>query len=241
MANIRSSITGLSLFLRVLLLLLSISGVGFGINYGQIANNMPSPSRVALFMQSMNLSRIKLYDADPNVLLAFANSNAARAYDEAARSLRGPRAKTNFVYAPVLVTPLVLMLPAKSSFSWCDDRDGGEMFGRCLEFWRAPVYYASDAIAGVPMSSEYKGYKLENGDEVVGYPGAKYYGGNEYIDMAETMCQKRALEAFRLDPAKWEGNAEVKSISMTFIVFHIEEDDDGKDIGIIFIFRILGS
>ncbi|KAF9611884.1 hypothetical protein IFM89_036667 [Coptis chinensis] len=36
-----------------------------------------------------------------------------------------------------------------------------------------------------------------------GYPGARYYGGNEYIDMAETLCQKRALEAFRLDPAKW--------------------------------------
>lgn len=26
-----------------------------------------------------------------------------------------------------------------------------------------------------------------------------------YIDMAETLCQKRALEAFRLDPAKWGG------------------------------------
>ncbi|CAL5369289.1 unnamed protein product [Camellia sinensis] len=37
-----------------------------------------------------------------------------------------------------------------------------------------------------------------------GYPGgARYYGGNEYIDMAESLCRKRALEAFRLDPAKW--------------------------------------
>lgn len=26
-----------------------------------------------------------------------------------------------------------------------------------------------------------------------------------YIDMAESLCQKRALEAFRLDPAKWGG------------------------------------
>uniref|UniRef100_A0A0E0D6K8 Serine hydroxymethyltransferase n=1 Tax=Oryza meridionalis TaxID=40149 RepID=A0A0E0D6K8_9ORYZ len=39
-----------------------------------------------------------------------------------------------------------------------------------------------------------------------GYPGARYYGGNEYIDMAESLCQKRALEAFRLDPAKWGGS-----------------------------------
>ncbi|XLR27319.1 hypothetical protein S83_055219, partial [Arachis hypogaea] len=36
-----------------------------------------------------------------------------------------------------------------------------------------------------------------------GYPGAKYYSENEYIDMAETLRQKRALEAFRLDPVKW--------------------------------------
>ncbi|KAK2659983.1 hypothetical protein Ddye_006516 [Dipteronia dyeriana] len=44
-----------------------------------------------------------------------------------------------------------------------------------------------------------------------GYPGARYYGGNEYIDMAESLCQKRALEAFQLDPAKWGVN--VQSLS----------------------------
>ncbi|KAK6130542.1 hypothetical protein DH2020_035723 [Rehmannia glutinosa] len=44
-----------------------------------------------------------------------------------------------------------------------------------------------------------------------GYPGARYYGGNEYIDMAETLCQKRALETFKLDPAKWGVN--VQSLS----------------------------
>ena len=36
-----------------------------------------------------------------------------------------------------------------------------------------------------------------------GYPGARYYGGNEFIDMAESLCQERALKAFNLDPAKW--------------------------------------
>ncbi|CAN1289870.1 Serine hydroxymethyltransferase, mitochondrial [Linum perenne] len=44
-----------------------------------------------------------------------------------------------------------------------------------------------------------------------GYPGARYYGGNEYIDMAERLCQKRALEAFELDPEKWGVN--VQSLS----------------------------
>ncbi|KAL2493449.1 Serine hydroxymethyltransferase 1 [Abeliophyllum distichum] len=41
-----------------------------------------------------------------------------------------------------------------------------------------------------------------------GYPGARYYGGNEYIEMAESLCQKRAPEAFRLDPAKWGVNVQ---------------------------------
>ncbi|XP_031493949.1 serine hydroxymethyltransferase, mitochondrial-like [Nymphaea colorata] len=44
-----------------------------------------------------------------------------------------------------------------------------------------------------------------------GYPGARYYGGNEYIDMAESLCQKRALEAFQLDPKQWGVN--VQSLS----------------------------
>jgi glycine hydroxymethyltransferase len=45
-----------------------------------------------------------------------------------------------------------------------------------------------------------------------GYPGARYYGGNEHIDAVETMCQERALEAFgKLDPAQWGVN--VQSLS----------------------------
>ncbi|RYR53124.1 hypothetical protein Ahy_A06g028066 [Arachis hypogaea] len=43
-----------------------------------------------------------------------------------------------------------------------------------------------------------------------GYHGARYYGGNEYIDMAETLYQKHALEAFWLDPAKWGGEKNQK-------------------------------
>lgn len=44
-----------------------------------------------------------------------------------------------------------------------------------------------------------------------GYPGARYYGGNEFIDQAERLCQMRALEAFNLDPQKWGVN--VQSLS----------------------------
>ncbi|ONK80741.1 uncharacterized protein A4U43_C01F21200 [Asparagus officinalis] len=41
-----------------------------------------------------------------------------------------------------------------------------------------------------------------------GLPGKRYYGGNEYIDQVETLCQKRALQAFHLDESKWGVNVQ---------------------------------
>lgn len=36
----------------------------------------------------------------------------------------------------------------------------------------------------------------------------RYYGGNEHIDECESLCIKRALEAFHLDPKKWGVNVQ---------------------------------
>uniref|UniRef100_A0A1D1Z011 Serine hydroxymethyltransferase n=1 Tax=Anthurium amnicola TaxID=1678845 RepID=A0A1D1Z011_9ARAE len=41
-----------------------------------------------------------------------------------------------------------------------------------------------------------------------GLPGARYYGGNEYIDQVENLCRKRALQAFRLNPEEWGVNVQ---------------------------------
>mmetsp|Transcript_17229 Transcript_17229/g.30999 ORF Transcript_17229/g.30999 Transcript_17229/m.30999 type:complete len:469 (-) Transcript_17229:6478-7884(-) len=41
-----------------------------------------------------------------------------------------------------------------------------------------------------------------------GYPGARYYGGNEFIDMAENLCRDRALQAYRLNPEAWGVNVQ---------------------------------
>jgi glycine hydroxymethyltransferase len=41
-----------------------------------------------------------------------------------------------------------------------------------------------------------------------GLPGARYYGGNEIVDQVESLCQKRALAAYGLDPAEWGVNVQ---------------------------------
>uniref|UniRef100_A0A9L0SNQ0 Serine hydroxymethyltransferase n=1 Tax=Equus caballus TaxID=9796 RepID=A0A9L0SNQ0_HORSE len=41
-----------------------------------------------------------------------------------------------------------------------------------------------------------------------GYPGKRYYGGAEVVDEIELLCQRRALEAFDLDPAQWGVNVQ---------------------------------
>lgn len=44
-----------------------------------------------------------------------------------------------------------------------------------------------------------------------GYPGARYYGGNEFIDEMERLCQDRALETFGLRKEEWGVNVQALS------------------------------
>jgi len=41
-----------------------------------------------------------------------------------------------------------------------------------------------------------------------GLPGARYYGGNEFIDELENLCRDRALTAFGLNPENWGVNVQ---------------------------------
>ena len=41
-----------------------------------------------------------------------------------------------------------------------------------------------------------------------GYPGKRYYGGNEIVDQVETLCQERALAAYGLNPTEWGVNVQ---------------------------------
>lgn len=44
-----------------------------------------------------------------------------------------------------------------------------------------------------------------------GYPGARYYGGNEISDKIESLAQKRALKLFKLPASKWHVNVQALS------------------------------
>ncbi len=54
-----------------------------------------------------------------------------------------------------------------------------------------------------------------------GLPGKRYYGGNEVVDKVEILCQKRALEAFGLNPNEWGVNVQPYSGTLIsyFIIF----------------------
>ncbi len=41
-----------------------------------------------------------------------------------------------------------------------------------------------------------------------GYPGKRYYGGNEMVDKVENLCIKRALKLFKLSLSKWHVNVQ---------------------------------
>ena len=41
-----------------------------------------------------------------------------------------------------------------------------------------------------------------------GLPGKRYYGGTEFVDKIEVLCQERALKAYSLNPEQWAVNVQ---------------------------------
>jgi glycine hydroxymethyltransferase len=65
-----------------------------------------------------------------------------------------------------------------------------------------------------------------------GYPGKRYYGGNEFIDQVERLCQERALKLFGLSPNEWHVNVQPYSGSpANFAVYYALIPPYGKIMG----------
>lgn len=63
-----------------------------------------------------------------------------------------------------------------------------------------------------------------------GYPGHRYYGGNQYIDKIETLAQKRALNLFGLSPQKWHVNVQPYSGSPANLAVYLALVPKGEKI-----------
>ncbi|CAN6202700.1 unnamed protein product [Urochloa humidicola] len=61
-------------FAAVLAIPSSAAAAALGINYGQVADNLPPPHAAAALLRALNVTRVKLYDADARVLSAFAGT-----------------------------------------------------------------------------------------------------------------------------------------------------------------------
>lgn len=66
-----------------------------------------------------------------------------------------------------------------------------------------------------------------------GMVGQRYYGGNEFIDQVESLCQQRALKAFRLKPEEWGVNVQPYSGSpANFAVYTALVEPHGRIMGL---------
>lgn len=62
------------LLLSVLSLAVWTDGGSIGVNYGRVADNLPPATKVVQLLKSQGVQKVKIYDADPAVLHAFAGT-----------------------------------------------------------------------------------------------------------------------------------------------------------------------
>jgi len=63
-----------------------------------------------------------------------------------------------------------------------------------------------------------------------GYPGKRYYGGNQIIDKIERLCQARALNAFNLNSEDWDVNVQPYSGSPANLAVYLGLINPGERI-----------
>ncbi|KAH1025234.1 serine hydroxymethyltransferase isoform X1 [Dendroctonus ponderosae] len=66
-----------------------------------------------------------------------------------------------------------------------------------------------------------------------GLPGARYYGGTQFVDQIELLCQKRALEAYKISADEWGVNVQPYSGSpANFAVYTAIVEPHGRIMGL---------
>src|SRR3989344_7662608 len=87
-------------------------------------------------------------------------------------------------------------------------------FKKLKEFWRLEERRQRETISLIPSENfasklvrQAMGSVLTN-KYSEGYPGRRYYPGNDNYDDIETLCQELALKVFKLSPQKWGANVQ---------------------------------
>jgi hypothetical protein len=66
--------SSLLFLISLTLIILPTTTTSIGVNYGQIGDNLPSPTDVIPLIKSIGATKVKLYDANPQILKAFSNT-----------------------------------------------------------------------------------------------------------------------------------------------------------------------
>ncbi|KAI3675183.1 hypothetical protein L1987_84769 [Smallanthus sonchifolius] len=67
-----------------------------GVNYGRVANNLPSPTKVVNLLKSQRINRVKVYDTDPDVLKSLSGTGIKVTVDLPNELLRTAAKKQSF-------------------------------------------------------------------------------------------------------------------------------------------------
>ncbi|GAB4859407.1 hypothetical protein Ancab_010872 [Ancistrocladus abbreviatus] len=87
----------------ILLSLISLSDAGsIGVNYGRIANNLPSAVKVVQLLKSQGIERVKVFDTDPAVLRALSASGIKVTVDLPNELLASAAKRPSFAFTWVL-------------------------------------------------------------------------------------------------------------------------------------------
>lgn len=63
-----------TLFLLLQIFSRTLPVASVGVNYGTVGTNLPPPKKVAELLQSTIIDKVKIYDTNPDILQAFANT-----------------------------------------------------------------------------------------------------------------------------------------------------------------------
>ncbi|KAI4298348.1 hypothetical protein L6164_031921 [Bauhinia variegata] len=96
----------LCLFLIVIAFSLAESQSYVGVNYGQVADNLPAPAATVKLLQSTTIAKVRIYGADPDIIKALANTGIGivigTANDEIPKLASDPNYATQWINANVV-------------------------------------------------------------------------------------------------------------------------------------------